>query len=112
MARSKEAPTKMIATSAFNRDVFDFFSEVGIWPFTVCVAKSQALRPEDRKCSRGNRHPDLESVTGTHARQRSISIMLKKKGVFDAMRPADVLVIPSLGGPSTSLTRFMVSVSS
>ena len=38
--------------------------------------------------------------------------MLKKKGVFDAMRPADVLVVPSLGGPSSRITRVVASVSS
>ena len=37
--------------------------------------------------------------------------MRKKKGVFDAIRPADVLVVPSLGGPSSSITRVVVSVS-
>ena len=42
----------------------------------------------------------------------SSMVMLKKKGVFDAMRSADVLVVPSLGGPSSRITRVVVSVSS
>ena len=39
-------------------------------------------------------------------------VMPKKKGFFDAMRPAEVLVVPSLGGPSSSITRVGVSVCS
>ena len=38
--------------------------------------------------------------------------MLKKKGVFDEMRPADVLVDPSLGEPSSRITRVVANVSS
>ena len=56
----------------------------------------------------------LKSVTGTRALQRSMSrmsVMLKKKGVFDAMRPADGCC-SLLGGPSSSITRVVVSVSS
>ena len=56
----------------------------------------------------------LESVTGTRARQRSMSrmsVMLKKKGVFDGMRPAEGCC-SLLGGPSSSITRVVASVSS
>ena len=56
----------------------------------------------------------LQSVTGTRARQRCMSrmsVMLKKKCVFDGMRPAEGCC--SLrGGPSSSITRVVVSVSS
>ena len=38
--------------------------------------------------------------------------MLKKKGVFDVMRLADVLVVLSLGGLSSCITRVVASVSS
>ena len=38
-----------------------------------------------------------------------MSVMLKKKGVFDAMRPADGCC-SLLGGPSSSVTRVVVSV--
>ena len=59
--------------------------------------------------------PDiLESVTGTRARQRSMSrmsVMLKRKGVLDGMRPADGCC-SLLGGPSSSITRALASVSS
>ena len=86
---------------------------MGIRPFTVCVAKSQA-RSDPKTGTVAGATDILESVTGTRARQRStsrMSVMLKKKGVFDAMRPADGCC--SLrGGPSSSVTRVVVSVSS
>ena len=37
--------------------------------------------------------------------------MMKKKGVFDAMCPADLLVVPSLGGPSSRITRVVARLS-
>ena len=85
----------MIATSALNRDVFDFF---GKWEsgHSLSVLPKKAKRSDPKTGTVVGATDILESVTGTRARQRSMSVMLKKKGVFDAMRPADVLVVPSL----------------
>ena len=84
----------MIATSALNRDVFDLF---GKWKSGHSLSVLPKAKRNDPKTGTVAGASDiLESVTGTRARQRSMSIMLKKKGVFDAMRAhaRDILVVP------------------
>ena len=79
----------MIATSALNRDVFDFF---GKWESDRSLSVlPKAKRSDPKTGTVVGAAASLESVTGTRARQRSrvhMSVMLKKKGVFDAKRPA------------------------
>ena len=84
-----------------------FFWDVGIWPFTVCVAESQAQWPEDRNCSRGNWHPgerDSHACTAEqyeHHAGEDRSFRCDASNVLLFRRGAGLL---KLGSPCTTTT--------
>ena len=96
----------MIPTSPLNRDVVDFY---GKWESDHSLSVFPKSKRSDPKTGTAARATDmLESVKGTRARQRSMSVMLKKKGVLGCDVRETFWLFPR--GPGS--TRVVVSVSS